>query len=692
MRSFLTLTYLFLFASNLLQAGGGTIPVTVSASSNEFTCAISSITLYASTTATGVSYYWKSTNGFESDQQNPVINAPGTYTVTVKNTTGSGKASITITENYTCPDVTASGSSLACLPKATLYANSTVPNVQYSWGGPYYFESTLQRPTVVDAGTYTVTVTDPTNGCSTSKAVEVTSEAAATIWAANFTVPDGTTRIDTGRYQWTATHNGTTATKFSPINYEFRAGNTGAGKEGVWTSQAINIANKANVGVAVHVRSYVTGSGQFESDTSATGDYLRLYYKLDGGVEIPFAEVSGAINNNYENYTTASTRSLVGSTIQIVIRARATEADEFYYFDNVTVTGISGTDVQATVSGSNMISCLSSAAALSGTSSVSGSSFAWFGPNGYTSTEQSPTVSTPGSYILMVTEPVKGCTDTANVTVILNNTAPVEISINNSGIINCLNASITISGSSSTAGVLYSWAGPGGFSASTPSATVSQGGIYTLTATNPVNGCYTSKSTTVVENTASPALTIINSNAISCSNPTVTLSAVTNTPDASFLWLGPDFVDVAGTTTTSIAGLYIIIVTDPANGCSTTGFTEVSEDYSDCGARKVTTTATANTAGQNTPMAAITSFTCKAFPNPVTTNSVIEFASPENTHAIVRIYNSLGNCEKILFNGAITANRSYRVAIPASQLTAGAYYYIINTGGKAYTGKLVIMK
>jgi hypothetical protein len=707
MKPFLTLALLFLFAATRLQAtpghstddpndgaantgGGTTISVTVSASSTEFTCAIKSITLYASTTATDVTYHWTSTNGFESDLQNPAIIAPGTYTATAKNSKGSGKASITIIENFVCPNVTAYGSALACLPKAALYASSTTPNVSYYWDGPYNFTSTLQQPTVVDAGTYNITVTDPTNGCFTIKSVEVAAATSSTIWAASFTVPDGTTHIDTGKYQWTATHNGTSATKFSPINYEFRAGNMGAGKEGTFTSQAINIAGKANVGVAVHVRSYVTGSGVFEADTTSIGDYLRLYYKLDGGPEVLFAEKIGAINANYANYTTVSTGSLSGSSIQIIIRARATESDEYYYFDNVTITGASGVDVQAGISGNSMVTCTNSSVTLNGSSSVAGSTYSWFGPNGYTSTEQNPTVSTAGTYSLLVSEPVKGCTDTANVTVVINTTAPVEISINNSGTINCLNSSVTIAGSSSTTGVTYSWTGPNSFSASTASARVTHGGAYTLTATNPVNGCYTSKSTNVVENSTAPLVTIGNTSPLSCANPTVTLSASTTTPNASYLWIGEDFVDVVPTTTVGVAGTYIIIVTDPANGCITTDFTEVTEDYSDCGARKVTTTAT--TAAAALPIAAINSFTYKAYPNPVIANGVIEFTSPQSTNATVSIYNTLGTCEKVLFNGTVTAGRPYRVAVPAAQLHAGAYYYIINTGGQTYTGKLVIVK
>jgi hypothetical protein len=71
---------------------------------------------------------------------------------------------------------------------------------------------------------------------------------------------------------------------------------------------------------------------------------------------------------------------------------------------------------------------------------------------------------------------------------------------------------------------------------------------------------------------------------------------------------------------------------------------------------------------------------------------VIEFTSPQNNNVTVGIYNALGTCEKVLYKGMVTAGRSYRLAVPATQLHAGAYYYIINTAGKIYTGKLVIVQ
>jgi hypothetical protein len=267
-----------------------------------------------------------------------------------------------------------------------------------------------------------------------------------------------------------------------------------------------------------------------------------------------------------------------------------------------------------------------------------------------------------------------------------NTVPPGNLSISNSGTITCLTNSVTITGSSSTSGINYSWTGPNGFTSSSSSATARHGGLYTLTATDPVNGCNAVKSTTVAENTTVPTVTIGNTSPLSCTNPAVTLTANTTTANAGYLWIGPDdFIDVAPVTTATEAGSYILTVTDPINGCTNTLTTDVTGDPN-CSARKITGSAAANTS------AAVTTFTHSAYPNPVTSNGVIQFTSPLNTTVSVSIYNTLGACEKVLLKGTATANQQYKLSVPVDQLHAGAYYYIINTNGKVYTGRLVVVK
>jgi hypothetical protein len=837
-----------------VQVTGTTLPSVnaVATATNILSCTNTSVGLTGSSTAGGVSYGWTGPNNFASTVQNPTATAAGIYTLTVTDPssgcTGSDTALVIL--NNTLPGASASASgSLSCNTgsSATLAGTSPTSGVSYNWTGPNNFTSIAQNPAVTVAGVYNVTVTNPVNGCTSPATATVTmsNTITGTAWLEEFTLANGTTS-DAGTSPWTVAVNPATAL-FSVLNNEFRISNSSTTGEGVWTSGPIDITNKTNVSISAKVRSSIINGAVMNTDATY-GDYIRFYYKLDDGTEVKFAEKTAAINNHSTTPATVSVAGLSGTNLRIVVRARATGNDEFYYFDSVHIVATRAANVTASAAGGS-INCINNSVTLQGSSAASGVSYTWSGPNGYSSTTQNPivtapgtynlkidlgsctasatttvsndttrpsitasanplqinciatsstltgnsttpgvnyiwsnagtviadkataSVTSPGTYTFTVTNPVNGCTSASQVavtqnietptgvtathvgtitclipnigitatasgstsyswsgpngysaatltasitkggtytftavnstsgcratasTIVEENTAPPgEISINNSGTITCLNSSVTIKGTSSSTGVNYKWTGPNNYNSTSSSATVTHGGIYTLTATDPANGCTSGKQTTVQENTAAPVVTITNTSPLSCANPTVTLTANTTAPNASYLWIGEDFVDVVPTTTVGVAGTYIITVTDPANGCITTDFTEVTEDYSDCGARKANTVATARTGEQNIPAATVTSFTYKAYPNPVIANGVIEFTSPQSTNTTIGIYNALGTCEKVLFKGTVTAGRSYRVAVPAAQLHAGAYYYIINTGGQTYTGKLVIVK
>lgn len=126
------------------------------------------------------------------------------------------------------------------------------------------------------------------------------------------------------------------------------------------------------------------------------------------------------------------------------------------------------------------------------TPSVTGATYSWTGPNGFTSTLQNPSISNvtigmTGNYIVIVTIPQTGCTGTATTTVIINPTPLNTVLTSNSP----LSVGDTILLMSTPAGVgeTYSWIGPNGFTSTIqnptiPSATLLNAGLYTLTITN----------------------------------------------------------------------------------------------------------------------------------------------------------------------------------------------------------------
>ncbi|MFC1927696.1 hypothetical protein ACFLW7_03875 [Chloroflexota bacterium] len=201
-------------------------------------------------------------------------------------------------------------------------------------------------------------------------------------------------------------------------------------------------------------------------------------------------------------------------------------------------------------------------------------SYNWIGPNGFSSTLQSPTVSTnattamAGTYTLTVTDS-NGCTDDESTSVTVN-AKPTATASSNSPI--CEGGSIQLSGGPNGMSS-YSWTGPGGWTSSlqNPSragATTAMAGSYTLTVTDS-NGCADDESTSVTVN-AKPIATASSNSAV-CEGSTIVLSGGPGGM-TSYSWTGPDGFSSSlqnptiPSATSSNAGTYYLTVTD--GGCT----------------------------------------------------------------------------------------------------------------------------
>ncbi|NJM26052.1 MAG: hypothetical protein HC859_11755 [Bacteroidia bacterium] len=91
-------------------------------------------------------------------------------------------------------------------------------------------------------------------------------------------IPDGTT-IDTGPTAWSTTQPGSGT--FSVSGEAFFIYDTGS--EGVWTSASVDVSGYGYA--LVDISGYILLAG--------SDDYLRFYYKLDGGPEVLFGDFSG---------------------------------------------------------------------------------------------------------------------------------------------------------------------------------------------------------------------------------------------------------------------------------------------------------------------------------------------------------------------------------------------------------------
>ncbi len=124
----------------------------------------------------------------------------------------------------------------------------------------------------------------------------------------------------------------------------FEANNTngslggGAGNIGevVWNSAVIDISSLTSATATVDLIN-------ISNDLLAPEDYIRVFYKLNGGPEIAFT-TNGNLTGNFLN-STASVSGLVGATLQVVVRVSNDAATNRIAFDNVFVRDASAASI-----------------------------------------------------------------------------------------------------------------------------------------------------------------------------------------------------------------------------------------------------------------------------------------------------------------------------------------------------------
>jgi len=500
------------------------------------------------------------------------------------------------------------------------------------------------------------------------------------IWVENFSLPDGTTADTDASSAWTSGVTYSHAV-FGVYDNEFKVNNISVNGVGTWTSDPIPIAGKTNVHLSANVRS----AGGLENDATVHSDYLRFYYKIDGGAEVLFSNMNGIINNNCTaDSTIYSTGTISGSTLQIIVRAKATATDEFYYFDDITVSGETACTADAFALANGTLTCARDSVQLLAGTTVQGAAYGWSGPDGFASAAQNPYIRAAGTYTLLVTAPA-GCTATAAIVVAQNINAPAGVTASSTDQLTCVKTQIDLRATSTTPGVSFEWTGPNHFSASTAIAATTQGGNYTLKVTNADNGCVTIVPTMVLQNIIPPAgVSATNSGPLTCDISEVTLTGNSSSPNVVYQWDGPDgYLSFSAQDIAGEAGDYVLTVTNDDNGCIATQTTTVAYN---CGLRKAIGTNPAIAESNATGSA----FEWKAYPNPFVAKAFIEFTSPTADFVSVQVYGSNGIAEKTLFTQKVTAHQVYRLSLTG--LPAGMHYIVIRLNNKVYTRKLLSLQ
>jgi gliding motility-associated-like protein len=421
----------------------------------------------------------------------------------------------------------------------SINGNSNTSGVSYSWSGPGTINPNNSPSGMVSvAGTYTLLVTDPSNGCSSSGTIDV---------ADNIVLPVLTMSADQTLdcVSSTAVVSGTSTTS----GFTFAWSGPGAVSPSNMASGSVTIAgtytllvsdpsNNCTTSGTINVlpsigpsQPVITASG---STSFCEGDSIML-------------SSSSVLNNVWSNG--ATTQSIVVSTAGVY---------------SVTISDGSGCIAVSSplptvvnllpsvnVNASSTIICSGTNVILNGSGA---NTYNW---SGNAIDGVSFPLSSSQTYTVTGTD-LNGCSDTAVVSINVNNLPVIVASINNP--IVCEGSSVVLTGSGLGTGGSYVWSGGVSDNVSfVPNSSTT----YTVTGTD-VNGCIDTATASVVVNTppTAPVITTIGSGTSVCSGQSIILSS---NPSTGVTWQPNG--ETTSTIVVSNSGVYSAYITD-ANSCS----------------------------------------------------------------------------------------------------------------------------
>jgi len=389
---------------------------TATASNNTPVCANSTVNLSSSG---GGTYSWSGPNTFTSTSQNPTIpnsttSATGTYTVTVSNASGcTARATTTVTVNAR-PTPTASSNSPVCA-NSNLNLSST-GGTTYSWNGPNGFSSTAQNPIISNAsisatGTYTVIATNTFSCTGTATTAAVVNANPSATASNNTPVCAGiTVNLSSSggtSYSWRGPNSFISTSQNPAISSSTTAA---TGTYTVTVTNASNCSASATTSVTVNARPTPTAGS---NSPQCAGSTINLT-SSGGGTSYSWSGPNSFSSTGQNaSITNASTAATGTYTITVTNAAGCTATASTSVTVNANPTAIAG---------SNSPVCSGSAINLSGSG---GTTYAWAGPNSFSSTIQNPSINNSssansGTYSLTVTDN-NGCTGSASTSVTVIN-------------------------------------------------------------------------------------------------------------------------------------------------------------------------------------------------------------------------------------------------------------------------------
>jgi len=183
-----------------------------------------------------------------------------------------------------------------------------------------------------------------------------------------------------------------------------------------------------------------------------------------------------------------------------------------------------------------------------------------------------------GQYLLTLDNTLNGCSTEYPLEVISDVNEPGALAgFSGGGLVNCVPAPVQLASNSPTAGAIYRWSGPNGFTSNLQNPSpVNTPGTYTLTVTNPANGCTSTDEVTILYDPATPPTVTIPPTLINCTTTSIQICAEVTPPNVMFMWTGPNgFTSSQKCINSSfqLPGNYTVVVTALSSGCTASATT-----------------------------------------------------------------------------------------------------------------------
>ncbi len=580
------------------------IPV---ATSNSPICSGTALSLSATSATAGVTFNWSGPVGFNLTggsvtRPNTTTPMSGVYSVsaTLNNCT-SNAATVNVTINQTPATPVASSNSPICSgANLNLTSNSSTSGVTYAWTGPNSFNNATQNPTITAAtaaatGLYSVTAS---NGTCTSLA--------------------GTTNV-TVKPTPTITGN----TKTDPTQC---ATNTGSITLSGLTAGQQYVVNFVKGGIAQTAQTITAVGGNIVIPALSAGTYTNITVTLDGCISNIIAGPIVLSDPTPPATPVATSNSPICSGITLTLGATSTTPGVTFNWSgpaSFNTTGANPTRPNSTVAmagtysvSATLNNCTSPAGTVNvvinqtpatptvtsnapicsnenlnltaATSTAGVMTYAWTGPNSFSSTTQNPTINNAttaasGTYNVVATATTGNCASAAGSTTVLVKPTPNIASNSKTDPTNCNTATGTITLTGLVAGTYTVNFTKNGTPQNLPSVIVAANGelvIPNLTAGTyaniqvVLNGCNSNLvvGPITLSDPTPPATPVASSNAPICSGNTLTFTATSATAGVTFNWSGPASFSTTGAnatrtnSTVAMSGVYSVTAT--LNNCT----------------------------------------------------------------------------------------------------------------------------